>query len=278
MIINTKKENSQFWEYGEKGKLVILNRKLISFIEKHGFVNVKLSETNYDLARANNNRLKMVSTTDVDHLILGYLQHIDKGDVLEAFTRGVSGYLSSRKLSTLRVIEPINDRDGESWSRLYFKNCYCEITSETIKVMQYDSLKNMIWENRVLDHNFELPEFGKGDFEMFCHRITGDIQERFLALKSAIGYLLHRNKMVGESAAVIFYDANMGIDNQTHGGTGKTLLRDALSLCREVVSVDGKDVKFGSYFKNQRINLTTDILVYDDLRKDISLENFYRGQ
>ncbi|WP_300021753.1 primase-helicase family protein [uncultured Maribacter sp.] len=268
-------ENPQFWDYNEKGKVIILNRGLITFLEANGFVNVKLSDTNYELAKENNNRLKIVSITDVDQLVVKYLIQCEKPDVLEAFTKGVSGYLSSRKLNSLKVIEPVNDRDGESWSRFYFKNCYCEITNEAISVKQYPNLDSMIWENRLIDKNFDLPSKGKGHFEKFCESITGELPNRLLALKTALGYMLHRNKMVGESKAIILYDANMGTDNQAHGGTGKTLLSQALGKCREVVIMDGKDVKIGSWFKNQRINVTTDALIYDDLRKDISLENFY---
>ncbi|RRQ49808.1 hypothetical protein DZC72_04245 [Maribacter algicola] len=276
LILLNKEENVfPFWEYNEKGKVVILHRKLISFIESMGFVNVKLSETRYELAKESKNRLKIVTTTDVDQAVLNYLIRIKKYDVLESFTKGISGYLASRKLNTLPVIEPINDRDGEIYSRFYFTNCYCEIRGEMINVQKYDKLNQMIWENRLIDRSFNMPEGGIGQFEIFCKKITGESPGRFLALKTAIGYLLHRNKMVGEPKAIILYDEKMGTDNQAHGGTGKTLLSQALAKCREVVPVDGKDVKLGSWFKNQRINVTTDILVYDDLKKDTSLENFY---
>jgi hypothetical protein len=141
-----------------------------------GFVNVKLSETSYELAKERNNRLKIVTTTDVDHEVLNYLIRIRKYDVLETFTRGISGYLANRKLNTLPVIQPINDRDGESWSRFYFTNCYCEITSKTINVQKYDNLNHMIWENRLINKEFEMPNEGNGQFEIFCKKLQENPQ------------------------------------------------------------------------------------------------------
>jgi hypothetical protein len=67
----------------------------------------------------------------------------------------------------------------------------------------------------------------------------------------------------------------MGLNNQAHGGTGKTLLGNALSKCRQTVDFNGKEIKTGSWFKNQRIDITSDVLIYDDLNKSISLENFF---
>ena len=88
-----------------------------------------------------------------------------------------------------------------------------------------------------------------GQFEKFCYNIAGTNEIRFQALKTIIGYLLHRNKEVGEPKAIIFYDERMGQNNQAHGGTGKTLLSQALSKCREVEIFDGKEIKAGSWFK-----------------------------
>ena len=116
---------------------------------------------------------------------------------------------------------------------------------------------------------------GKGQFEIFCENITGQNSERLLALRTILGYLLHRNKEVGEPMAIILYDVGMGQNNQAHGGTGKTLLSMALKECREVAIFDAKEIKEGSWFKNQRVELTTDILVFDDLKKHYSFEGFF---
>jgi len=112
-------------------------------------------------------------------------------------------------------------------------------------------------------------------FKEFCEILCKNDEKRLESLKTILGYLLHRNRERGEDRVVILYDEKMRENLLANGGTGKTLLAKALSYCRETVLFDGKNVKKGSWFKNQRIELSTEILVYDDLSKDISLEEFF---
>ena len=63
--------------------------------------------------------------------------------------------------------------------------------------------------------------------------------------------------------------------HEANGRTGKTLLSKAISEIREVVTFDGKDLKTGNWFKNQRMTIRTDIMNYDDLLKTFSLEQCY---
>lgn len=67
----------------------------------------------------------------------------------------------------------------------------------------------------------------------------------------------------------------MCFDGQAHGGTGKTLITEAIGKMRELVGVDGKNIKTKSWFKNQRITKTTDVIRYDDVQRDFSLETLY---
>lgn len=275
MIINIK-ERLQFWEYDEKGKPKILHAKLIAFLESKGFVNIKLNGTTYVLVRKLNNRISESSFEEATQIIRNHLNRDNLTDIYEVFAKGVGSYLSNRKFSLLDNIDLIDDRDGKDYSRMYFQNCFVTVSSNEIVSNDYSSLEGVIWENRLLNRDFVFPnDKDSGQFEKFCWNISKKDDERFKALKTIIGYLLHRNKDKGEDKAIILYDENMGIGNNAHGGTGKTLLSQAIGQIREVVLFEGKDMKIGSWFKNQRINLTTDVLVYDDLNKLISLENFF---
>jgi len=112
-------------------------------------------------------------------------------------------------------------------------------------------------------------------FERFCLNLSGNSKERKDSLESIIGYLLHRNHDPSNSRAVIFIDENITFDGAANGGTGKSLLVSAIGHCRELVVIDGKGMKSKSTFKNQRINRTTDVIFYDDVRKEFSLEELY---
>ena len=270
-----KEENSQFWEYVD-GKPKISHTGLIYFLEENGFMRLKLNEINYVLVKKKNNRLVETSVGEIIHFIKKHLINLKVFDVYEVFAKGLGSYISISKLNLLVLEELPNDRDDKFSSNFYFSNCYCNVTKEGINDLSYDNLPMIIWEKRVIKKDYLKSEKDKiGQFEVFCRNITKESGERFLALKTIIGFLLHRNREFGEMKAVILYDENMSFNNLANGGTGKTLLSKAISILRDVESFDGKEIKNGSWFKNQRINLTTDVIVYDDLNKEINLESFY---
>lgn len=270
-----KNENSQFWEYVD-GKAKISHTRLIYFLEENGYVRLKLNEINYVLVKKKNNRLVETSVGEIVNFIKNHLIELKVYDVFEVFAKGLGSYISISKLNLISLEELPNDRDDKFSSNFYFNNCFCNVTKEGVNVLSYDFLPIIIWEKRVINETYFKPKNTKiGQFELFCRNITKDSEERFLALKTIIGFLLHRNREFGEMKAIIFYDENMSMNNLANGGTGKTLLSKAIGIFRDVETFDGKEIKSGSWFKNQRINLTTDVIVYDDLNKDISLESFY---
>ncbi len=259
----------------ENGTIKILQSKLIDFLESQGFINVKLG-TERILVQKKDNIISKSSTAEVVDVIRQNLVRRKLFREYEVFARGLTGYISTRKMELLNSIEVIDDRDEKDKCTFYFTNCFCEITADNIIVKTYDELKRPIWKNRIIQREFgEVSNSELGQFEIFCNNITGNTSERLKGLQSLLGYFLHRNKERGEQKAGIFYDEKMGVDGKAQGGTGKTLLSYALKQCREVEIFDGKGLKNDSWFKNQRVNITTDNLVYDDLAKNASFELFY---
>ena len=124
------------------------------------------------------------------------------------------------------------------------------------------------------DYGYE-KSLTKSDFAVFLLNLSGQCEVRFLALKTIIGYLLHRYQNKSLTRAVIFLDANMSFDGKANGGTGKTLITEAIGKMRELVGMDGKSMKGKSWFKNQRITPTTDVVRYDDVQSDFSMETLY---
>jgi hypothetical protein len=269
------KEENPFWG-NEEGKLKISNSELLNFLGANGFVRLKLSPTNYLLVKKKDNRIRLSSEEEMIAFVGDYLIRVNQEKVYEAFVKSVGQYISTKKLSFLEVNELPDDRDSKDTGVFYFENCYCLVSKKGIEVKDYNTLPYVIWENRIINFSYGTSETSNiGQFEQFCINITKNDDSRFLTLKTILGYLLHRNKSRGEAKAIILYDENMLLDNKTNGGTGKTLLSDALSQVRDLELFDGKSIKAESWFKNQRINLTTDVITYDDLNKSTSLEMFY---
>jgi hypothetical protein len=265
-----------FWTK-ERGKIKISQSQLISFLEEKGFCKIKLSETNDLLVRVRNNVISKSSIPKITLAIKNYLLRKKEYEVLETFARGVGNYLNNNKLNLLKVVEVKSDRDDYDVARFYFKDHFYEVSKEGLNQKKYKELDFPIWDTKIIgkEVNFQNLKNHVGQFENFCHLLSKEDNERFKSLKTIIGYLLHANRERGEDKAVILYDEKMSLNNKANGGTGKTLLCKALSYCKEVVEFDGKEIKRGSWFKNQRIELSTDILHYDDLEKGTSLENFF---
>lgn len=274
----TKKTNvnQNFWKFNEKSKLKIIQGKLLQFISKSGFARAETSNTSYVLVKESKNTVVEVADHAITDYVKAYLKKINKPDVYEAFIVGSSGFISKQKLRFLEPVKMLNDRDDKTTSWFHFSNLSWQVGSDKMSNRSIEEVDGKIWESKIIPHKcFIAIDDDKAQFYDFCFNVSGKDEKRFLSLKTIIGYLLHRNQDSANAKAVIFVDENISFDGTANGGTGKSLLVRAIGKCRELVVMDGKNMKHGSWFKNQRINRTTDIVFYDDVGKDFSLETLY---
>ncbi|WP_369013378.1 primase-helicase family protein [Flavobacterium anhuiense] len=270
------KQNVQFWTNENEKQVKIIQSKLTENLNARGYANLRINATNYQLVKCFQNRLMKTSEYEIIRELNYFLENHASPEVREIFARGVGTYISSKKLSLLNTLEFKKDRDPKNSSDFYFNNCFCRVLKDGIKVLDYEKLDSLIWEDKIIKKDFVVSnDTLPGDFEVFCRNLTFNNEIRFKAFKTMIGFLLHRNKEIGEAKAIILYDEHMGVNGQAHGGTGKTLIIKAIEKCRECAYVSGKELKTGSFFKNQRINITTDIIAYDDLKENVDFEDFY---
>ncbi|MFD2568687.1 hypothetical protein [Pseudotenacibaculum haliotis] len=265
-----------FWSTDENGKIKISQNDLTNFLGDSGFSKVKNFEGRVVLVREYKNIVREVTDDDVIDFIVDFLRKQNKKEVLEIFSKGVSGFINKSKLKLLDTTTMIIDKDSKSTSMFYFKNLTCQVGVYDIRIIPYEKLDKKIWVERIIPNNyFPYLTNEKSQFEQFCFNISGQDEKRFKALKTNIGYLLHRFQDSKNTRAVIFVDQEMSSDGRAHGGTGKTLLMDAIGVCREVVTISGKDTKSSSNFKNQRVSHTSDIVFYDDVKQGFNFEELY---
>jgi hypothetical protein len=265
----------QFWT-NENEKSKIIHSKLIRSLNDNGYANLRINPTNYLLVKCLNNKLYRTSEHEIINEISECLKKNASEEVQETFARGVGSYVSAKKLSLLNILEFKKDRDPKDGSDFFFQNVFCRVSKDSIEVLDYQHLDFVVWENKINKWKYTPPlNQEPGHFEIFCRNLTFNSDERLIAFKTMIGFLLHRNKELGESKAVILYDEKMGLNKQAHGGTGKSIIGRAIEMCRESVYISGKDLKNNSFFKNQRIDITTDIITYDDLKENVVFEDFY---
>lgn len=269
-------ESLLFWKTEENGKITIIQSKLTDFLVESGFGKAKDSGGNLILLKEKGNVVTEVDDTVIIDFVKTYLRKIEQEEVLEVFSKGVSSYINTTKLKLLETIELLNDKDEKETSRFFFKNICCQVGDNKIKGMSYEDLDKKVWDKRMLEQEFNafIVE-PNSQFERFCFNLAGQDLERFLVLRTIIGYLLHRYQDPANARAVILVDEKISFDGTANGGTGKTLLLKGVEMCRKVIVMDGKHDKKNSWFKNQRIEYTTDIVFYDDVTKEFSLEQLY---
>jgi hypothetical protein len=271
-----KRENYPFYDVDpESGKIIMKHFGIIVCLCRAGFSRAKISENNYVLVRNIDNKIRLASEADlIDHL-KGQIIDDPNPKVMEAFTRGVGQYISSKKIHLIPSLDIGSDMDDEFSSKFFFANKIVAVTKEKLQDVAYNNYPGYIWEDRLLTHNIGEKPDKSGQFESFCKKISGEDDKKFRRFKSILGYLLHRHKNPALAKAVIFYDEKMNDSGQAEGGTGKTLITLALKHCRNVVVFNGKEIKENSWFRNQRIELTTDLMAYDDVKKEFNFATLF---
>ena len=271
----------QFWEVcntkdGTPSSYRLIESKLIEFLNQSGYAKTMISQTDYVLVEERKKIVREISDHVIVEHVQNYLIKLGEKEVLEIFTKGVGSYISKPKLRLLRNVQLLNDRDDKDTSWFFFKNKCCIVDKSKIKEVDYSDYMGMIWNTRILKNEYLNLALNKESmFQKFCFHLAAKNTDRFLALQTNLGYLMHRHHDPSNPKAIILVDELINFDGTANGGTGKSLLLKAISQVREMVLMDGKNLKGKSWFKNQRINRTTDVIFYDDVNRDFNLETVY---
>jgi len=269
-------ENSKtpFWKTDVNGKIKINQYRLIEFLQDGGFFKTT-TKNGKSIVRVQDNIVSEAPDFVIIDYVKKYLTSKSEMEVLEIFSKGVSSFVNTGKLNLLDTVKIPIDKDPKNESWFYYKNTAVKVTRGKIESVNYEDLPHKIWASRILDREFMAADGSKSDFYYFLYNLAGQDEERFASLLTIIGYLLHRYQNKSSTRAVIFVDQNISFDGKANGGSGKTLVTEAVGKMRELVGMDGKNIKTKSWFKNQRIERTTDVVRYDDVQRDFSLETLY---
>ena len=113
----------------------------------------------------------------------------------------------------------------------------------------------------------------ESDFKTFVHNVCAKDNSRTRSKESTLGFLLHGHKNLSYCPAVILNDEV--ISDNPEGGTGKGLFMNALSHMKKVVTIDGKSFTFERAFAYQLVSADTQILVFDDVKKNFDFERLF---
>jgi primase C-terminal domain protein len=206
----------------------------------------------------------------------------------------------------LKMLDPIPDErhtDSEDECFFYFRNTVIKVTANGIEKVPYlpesrlvetkyhhpddcssfclrtamvkekiPGLDGFINARQMIDHNIKLSD-EEGDFARFVALICNEEEDRIKALKSALGYLMHRHKNPSQVKAIVLTDESLTDEN---GGTGKGLLFQALGQMRFCQSADMKTRERNRFFFST-VQRGCSIFHMDDVQKDFDFNYLFNA-
>jgi len=175
------------------------------------------------------------------------------------------------------MLEPIGLmmlQDTKDVSFIPYRNGVVKITKDKIDIVPYIDIDGYIWDRQIIDRDYKPTKTIQNDFKSFVSKVSADDEQRVNALETTLGYLLHTYKDKTDQKAIIFNDQE--IDDNPNGGSGKSLVLTAIGKIRNIVKIDGKAFNpQKSDFVYQRVNLDSQILAFDDVKKNFDFEQLF---
>jgi hypothetical protein len=281
-----------FWQYkAQTNTMQIIACDLYKFLSINGFKYHTLGETGVQKpVEVEGKFIILRKMTDIKKFTIDAIKHADEDLELTPSDQDlIINALVTKKelfheenLLFLEEYNPLIVKDTKEVSYVFFKNNYCEITKDEIKVKPYSELNGAIYYSQVIDFYIDdtilISDYMSSDFydfiELICSDSVFDINEKAVkSLMSIIGYLMHTHKNPAINKAVILMDADNRINPD--GRTGKTLLAQAIGKIRKIAFEDGKWFKFNDKFSFSLVNWETQIIVMDDVSKSFDFEKFF---
>lgn len=276
--INDIKENSSitdFWYFDDKGKISLSPHQFKYWLEQNNFFKFFPADNNtFTFVKIEQNLVEETNEKRIKDFVLKYL--LDRKDIGYTpydFMASSSKYFSIDFLSFLESFDIKMKEDNQDECFIYFKNNVVKITKDSITEIDYIDLDGYVWKRQIIDRDFKHFDHHFSEFRTFLWLISGKDVEKYESFKSVIGYLLHSFKNSANNKAIIFNDET--ISENPNGGSGKGLFWNALSQMKKVASIDGKTFEFTKSFPYQTVSTDTQLLVFDDVKKNFNFESLF---
>ena len=271
--VEAENEAQVFWTKSEKGIIKVEHIEFKRFLEDNGFYKFcPEGGKNYVFVKVTNNLIDHTSEKEIKDFILDYLLELDDSSIYNFFADSVR-YFREEFLTLLATIDIYFVEDTKDTSYLYYLNCSIRISKTGVTVIDYLDLGGYVWKDHVIDRNFAICDIDDCHFATFISNICNNDKGRARTMESTIGYMLHGYKNLSYCPAVILNDEV--ISDNPEGGTGKGLFMNALSHMKKLVVIDGKAFAFERSFPYQLVSADTQILCFDDVKKNFDFERLF---
>jgi len=266
---------SDFWDYSEKGKILLSPHKYKSFLQENKFFKfVPSGSNNFIFIKIDKNLIEDTNSNSIKDFTLNYLENLEGvGMQPFDFMANATKFFKDDYLNFLDTIRVNIKEDTKDTCYLYFENCAVEVTGKEIKKIDYLDLDGFVWKNQIINRQFNEEDPTDCIFEKFIKKISNEEEDRFISFCTLIGYLLHSYKTPANNKAVILNDET--ISENPNGGSGKGIFCNAIGKMKKMVSIDGKHFGFDKSFPYQLVQADTQILLFDDVKKNFAFENLF---
>ena len=264
-----------FWTKSDKGVVKVVHVEFKRFLEDNGFKKFcPEGSKNYVFVKHENNLISHTSEKEIKDYVLNYLLELDDLSIYNYFADSVR-FFREEFLTLLKTIDILFTEDDKDTAYLYYNNCAVKVTKDSVIPMDYDDLDGYVWNDHIINREFDVCEVGKCTYKTFIKNICGGEKEdkRVKTMESTVGFMLHAHKNLSYCPAVILNDEV--ITDNPEGGTGKGIFMNAISNMKKVVTIDGKSFAFEKSFAYQLVSADTQILVFDDVKKYFDFERLF---
>jgi len=272
------KENiaiDDFWYYDNENKCKLSPHQYKFWLQQNNFFKYfPVNSNTYTFIRKEQNLIEETNEKRIKDFVLNVLlQREDIGFMPYDMMASTTKYFSSEFLSCLESAEIEIKEDTIDCSYLYYNNCALEVSKKEVKKIDYIDIKGFVWKKQLINRDFETYDHHDAVFRKFLWLIAGKDVSKYNSFKSVIGYLLHSFKTSANNKAIVFNDET--ISENPNGGSGKGIFWNALSKMKKVSSIDGKTFEFNKSFPYQTVSTDTQILVFDDVKKNFNFESLF---
>ena len=265
--------NCTFWKINDKGKIFMIPFMFKKFLEDNGFYKYNPEGSkNYVFVKVTNNLIDHTTENEIKDFVLNYLLNKENIEVYNFFA-STTKFFKEDFLTLLSSIEIFFIEDTKDTAYLYYRNCAVKIMTNEIEIIDYIDLGGYVWKDHIIDRNFEECDSQECDYKTFISNICRNDASRIASMESTIGYMLHAFKNLSYCPAIILNDEV--ISDNPEGGTGKGIFMNALGHMKKLVVIDGKSFAFEKSFPYQLVSSDTQILCFDDVRKNFDFERLF---
>ena len=275
-VISEKEKDAnslQFWHKSDKGVVSMIHIMFKNFLQDRGYYRYYPDGgDNFIFIKVKSNRVDNTTEVEIKDDVLDYLQELDDLSIYNHFADRTRYF----KEDFLSLLDPKSIpflKDDKDNAYIYYRNCGVRVTKNGLEIIEYENLGGYVWKDQIIDRDFDICNSDDCDYKTFISNISNGNDGRINSVRSTIGFLLHGYKDKSFCPAVIVNDEV--ISDNPEGGTGKGLLVHGISELKKNIIINGKEFAFDKSFAYQLVSADTQILTFDDVRKNFGFENLF---